>query len=281
MSRPKWFIDVLKSAFPNRFAAARLTRIPILDRLVETMLFEDDQLIYLPPDATIENSTSHKRTIPVGESITQPVSIMLPSQVINHFIEIASYHWIMDFCICRESSNCQDFPQNFGCLFLGEAVQKINPQFGRMVSKDEANAYAQRCRDAGLVHLVGRNKLDTFWLGVGPGENLLTICNCCPCCCLWKILPEITPQIGSKVQKMPGLHFSVNEFCVGCGTCTENICFVNAISLKKDHAVISETCRGCGRCIDVCRNAAIELLIEDTHFIDKTITTISSKVDLG
>jgi len=92
-----------------------------------------------------------------------------------------------------DSTGCKDYPMDLGCIFLGEAVKEINPKFGRMATVEEALEHAKKCRDAGLVHLIGKNKLDTVWLNAGPGDKLMTICNCCPCCCLWKILPDISP----------------------------------------------------------------------------------------
>jgi NAD-dependent dihydropyrimidine dehydrogenase PreA subunit len=206
---------------------------------------------------------------------------MIPSFVVDHFIREASYHWIMDFCICRESARCRDYPVDLGCIFLGEAAIDINPKFGRRVTSREALEHAVRCREAGLVHLIGRNKLDTVWLGVGPGRKLLTICNCCPCCCLWKILPAITPEIGRKISKMPGISVRINDKCVGCGNCTKNVCFVDAIHIENKHAVINEEeCRGCGRCVESCPNNAIEVIIENSGFIDDTIRRISNLVDV-
>jgi hypothetical protein len=77
----------------------------------------------------------------------------------------------MNSCICREAERCEDYPIDLGCLFLGEAALGINPQLGRRVTKEKALQHVRRCREAGLVHLIGRNKLDTMWLGVGPGDR--------------------------------------------------------------------------------------------------------------
>jgi ferredoxin len=238
--------------------------------VIDQLLFKGDDIVYLPKE----------QTITINAAIDEPVNMALPSQIVTHFIEQASYHWVMDFCICREAASCQEYDQQLGCLFLGEAVLKINPKFGRLVSKEAAFAHAERCRQAGLVHMIGRNKLDTVWLGVNPGEKLLTICNCCPCCCLWKILPALHPSIGDKVQRMPGVQLMVTDQCAGCGTCTDDICFVDAISLKEGAAQISEACRGCGRCVEVCPNQAIELRIGDQTFASQTISRLSSIVNV-
>jgi ferredoxin len=200
---------------------------------------------------------------------------------VEHFVEEARYHWIMDTCICRDASHCQDYPVDLGCLFLGEAVLGINPKLGRLVTREEALAHVRRCHDAGLVHTIGRNKLDTVWLGVGPGDRLMTICNCCPCCCLWRMLPQLDPEIAAKVTRMPGVTVSVTEQCAGCGTCTQGVCFVDAIHLNEQRAVITDACRGCGRCVTACPENAIELSIDDRQFVARSIRELSSLVDVS
>lgn len=270
MSQPIWFAKLAQRLFPHRFILARLTRIPTIARMVDRLLFEGDDLIYLPQD----------RVIPVNQALNKPGEMVLPSQVVEHFIEKANYHWIMNFCICRESMGCKDYPIDLGCLFLGQAAMGINPQLGRRVTKEEALEHVRRCQEVGLVHLIGRTKLDTLWLGVEPNDKLLTICNCCPCCCLWRVLPHIAPQIGAKVARMPGVEVTVTERCVGCGTCI-GVCFVDAIRLVNGRAVKIDECRGCGRCVDVCPEQAIEVTIANEHFVEQAISQLSSLVDVS
>lgn len=271
MSRPRWLVGLLKKAFPGRFLAAGATRMPVLGRMVDDWLFAGDDLIYLPKN----------RVIPINKTLGAPQEVVLPSAVVEHFIEAANYHWIMDSCICRDASKCRDYPVELGCLFLGEAVLGINPRLGRRVTKEEAQQHVQRCSQAGLVHLIGRNKLDTVWLGVGPGDRLLTICNCCPCCCLWRVLPHVAPRIGAKVTRMPGVSVAVSDRCAACGTCTRDVCFVDAIHLADTRAVISEECRGCGRCVSACPQEAIEISIDYDSFVEQSIDRISQLVDVS
>jgi ferredoxin len=270
MARPMWFVAILKKVFPGRVLLAELTKVPVAGSIVDHMLFRGDDIVYLP----------RNEVIPVGEPLEAPKEMVLPSQVVEHFVQEAGYHWIMDACICRDASRCEDYPRDLGCLFLGEAVLGIHPRLGRLVTREEALAHLGRCREAGLVHMVGRNRLDTFWMGVGPGDRLLTICNCCPCCCLWKVLPHITPEIGDKVTRMPGVSVSVTDRCVACGVCTQGVCFVEAISLDGDRAVIDDACRGCGRCVTACPHQAIELTIDDEQFVRKTIERLAPLVDV-
>lgn len=274
MARPLWFVQLLKKTFPNVAIIAKLTNVPIIGRIVDKIMFEGDDIIYLPKDSVA------MKTIQIQQSLDQPVETALPSDIVHRMIDEASFHWIMNFCICRDSSDCKDYPQHYGCLFLGEAAKDINPQLGRPVTKEQAHDYVRKVQQAGLVHLIGRNKLDAMWLGVAPGEKLLTVCNCCPCCCLWKILPVVNPEIGRKITKMAGVNVAVTDSCIGCGTCTEGVCFVDAITLINGRSVIGEECRGCGRCVEVCPQDAILLTMNDDSFFEKSIARVSSKVDV-
>jgi len=273
VARPIWFVNLLKWTFPKRAALARITKYPIVGGIIERSLFDGDDLYYLTKDDVISR-------IQINSPLDQIANIVLPSKVAEYFINKANFHWIMNFCICRESENCDDYPIDLGCLFLGEAVLGIRPEYGRLVTKEEALEHASRCRQAGLVHMVGRNKLDTVWLGVGPGERLLTICNCCPCCCLWKVLPEVSSSISATVNGIPGVNIRVTELCAGCGACGEGICFVNAIHLVDDRAEIDNTCRSCGRCVEVCPNEAIEICVDNNAIVQQTIDRIIPLVDV-
>jgi NAD-dependent dihydropyrimidine dehydrogenase PreA subunit len=269
MSSPVWFVNIIKKTFSQRFMLARLTKLPLIGRGIEYLLFEGDDIIYLPRD----------RTIKVDEEVDSE-DIILPSRVVETFIEKANYLWIMDTCICREATGCKDYPIELGCLFMGEAAMNINPKLGRRVTREEALEHERKCREAGLFQLIGRNRIDTRWLNVRPGTKLLTVCNCCPCCCLWKILPVLAPKVSDKVHRMPGVKVTVTDRCIGCGTCEREACFAAAIHVEGDRAVISDECRGCGNCVEVCPEGAIELTIEDPSFMDSLIPRISSLVDV-
>jgi len=271
MARPLWFVHLLKKTFPQRFFFARLSKVPIFGSLMDHLLFEGDDIVFLPKDSVIR----------VDEQVEAPGSVVLPSSVVEYFIEKSRFHWIMNSCICREASDCKDHPHDLGCLFLGEAARAINPKLGRPVTKEEAREHLRRCREAGLIHLIGRNKIDTVWLGVGPGDRLLTICNCCSCCCLWRILPYLTVRIGDKVGKMPGVTVTVNDRCRGCGSCLDDVCFAKAIEMVNGFAHHTDACRGCGRCASLCPAGAIEVSYEGDRSRRVTIERLSPLVDLS
>ncbi|NLG48956.1 MAG: 4Fe-4S binding protein [Chloroflexi bacterium] len=272
MARPLWFVEFLRKSYAKRVPIVKLTQLPLIGHIVERLLFKGDQSFFLPKDNVIQ----------IQEDIPLPESTVLPSEVVDHFIEQASHCWIMNACLCRQSNQCKDYPIELGCLFLGEAVLGINPKLGRLVSKEEAHEHVRRCREAGLVHMIGRNKIDTVWLGIGPGDKLMTICNCCPCCCLWNTLPHMHPSISERFSRMPGVRVQVTEQCVGCGACLDEVCFVQAIHLENGLVVIDDnSCRGCGRCVEVCPQHAIEITLADPRFAEQTITHLAALVDIS
>jgi ferredoxin len=271
MTRPVWFVDMLKRLFAGRYWMAKATRIPPIGKVVDALFFAKDDVIYLPKNQVIH----------IHREIAPSEDMVLPSQVVEHFVEQSTHRWLMNHCICRDAAGCKDYPIELGCLFLGEATLDINPKLGRFVSKEEALDHLRRCREAGLVHMVGRNKLDTFWMGVRPGSKLMTICNCCPCCCLFGVLPHLSPDISRKVTKMPGVSVTVNENCVGCGLCVDSGCFVDAIWMEDGRAHINGECRGCGHCVTICPHDAIDLQVTDARFVENTIKRLSRAVDVS
>ena len=51
MARPIWFVNLLEKYFPSRFSLAKLTRVPVIGRMIDYGLFEGDEIIYVPKDA--------------------------------------------------------------------------------------------------------------------------------------------------------------------------------------------------------------------------------------
>jgi MinD superfamily P-loop ATPase len=80
---------------------------------------------------------------------------------------------------------------------------------------------------------------------------------------------------------MPGVTVQVTERCAGCGACTQDVCFVDAIQLLDGRAVRTEGCRACGRCVEVCPEGAIEVVVEDGGSVQEVIERISALVDVS
>jgi ferredoxin len=270
---------IIKAGFNQRFFMARMTRLPVLGHAVEFAFFEKDEMIYLPKDKVV--ASPGMKTIAIGKEVS-PQNIVLPSQIIEHFLRRSRYVFIMNSCMCRDSNHCSHYPHELGCIFLGSGVPKIPAKMGRMASADEAIDHMRKAREKGLVHLIGRNKIDNVWLNTGPKEDLLSICNCCECCCLWKMMPQLSDSISNGVMRMAGVTVSVTDACTGCGKCVkDHICFVSALSMKDHKAMIDQTkCKGCGRCVEHCPSKAIVLELNDPQYFEKSIQTIEPLVDV-
>lgn len=273
MARPLWIVNLLKKNFGLRYMGAEMTKWPVLGRVMERALFNGhqtgDALFYLPKDRVI-----------IHQNIEDQDNVVVPSSVVAHFIEESKYIFLMNECICRDAAGCKDYDHGIGCIFLGEAVLDINPQLGRLVDQATVKAHVQRAREAGLIHLIGRDKIDSVWMGARPSTKLMTICSCCPCCCLFRFLPNLAPKLQKKIERMPMVHVEVSEACIGCGRCTEDVCFIDAIHLEEGQAVIHAECRGCGNCADVCPQGAIKVVVEHDDYIENAIHRLSQAVDV-
>lgn len=156
--------------------------------------------------------------------------------------------------------------------------RRIHPDMHRSVSKEEAKDHLKQCREKGLVHLVGRAKLDTLWLDVGPHEKLFTVCSCCPCCCISLATPFVAPQLTNWFTKMPGVEVVVSDDCIGCETCRD-VCIYGGLDFEDGRAVITDQCRACGRCAEICPEEAIQISMPEDS-IQATIDHLSQRVDV-
>lgn len=261
-------IRFIHSTFNTRFFLARACqKLPPLAWVVDRMLFAGDDIQVLPLDATIKtNLTVNVQELEVNTPV--PVSngnTVLPSQVLREMITRSRYHFIMDTCICRTSNDCQNYPHDMGCLFLGKGTQRISSKLGRTVSAAEAIQHINRCQEAGLVPIIGRNKIDSLWLNTGPKEELLSICHCCQCCCLWKMTPNLPENMASNFSAMEGVEIVFQEEkCNNCGLCAGALCFVDAITLENGKIKRNmEKCRICGRCAEICPKGAVKIKMHD------------------
>ncbi|WJI08769.1 4Fe-4S ferredoxin [Methanobacterium sp. CWC-01] len=272
-------VRVIKSTFKTRFTLARVCqKIPPLAVVVDKLLFEDDDILVIPRDGTVQSIVEE---VQVNSSIEVPEETLLPSQVLKDMIGRSKYHLIMNHCICRVSNHCDDYPQDLGCLFLGKGVKKISPKLGRLVSKKEALEHVDKCQEAGLVHIIGRNKIDSIWLNTGPKEELLTICHCCPCCCLWKMASDLPEDLGKSIRPMEGVVLEFKpDLCTGCGNCTQGSCFVNALTMVDGKLEIDrEKCRVCGRCAEICSAGAISIKMGE-NAIRRSVESVETLVDV-
>lgn len=244
----------------------KLTNIPVFKQLVKWRLGADD------PNLTY---------MPIYENIELPAGVAAPNSVIEHFIREASHHVILSRCPCRSELDCQDFDPYFGCMFLGEAARDVDPEVGKHVSMEEALEHLNQAEEMGLISVLGNFKGDAIMLGIKDHQSLMTICHCCPCCCITNKLYLGSPETRDALEKLEGLRIEVDEKkCTGCKKCVK-ACIFKQIEVADKKAVIGDECKGCGRCAMACPEDAIRISIEDPSYIEKCISRISSRVDVG
>ena len=229
-------IFIVNYIFNWRFRIAKLTKqSKIIRKIIDKGLFEDDDVTVIP------------NTIKINKTIEAEKSEFIPTDILKEVIEKIDDIVIMNSCLCRTSNNCKDYPQDIGCIFLGPTSRKIPQNLCHKASKKEARDHVDKADAAGLSHIIGRNKIDSIWMNVKPKEGLLTICHCCPCCCLWKVIPQLDDKISDKMHKLDGVEIAIdNSKCIDCMKCLNEICMSEAISFKDNAIQINQNkCRGC------------------------------------
>jgi len=219
--------------------------------------------------------------IPVQEAIRGTESVVLPLELLVPFVSRASQRFILVECMCRKGENCQTYPHQIGCLFLGDGAAEINPSLGRKVDPDQALAHARQAMEAKLVPLVVHSSFDTWMLGI-PYRRTLAVCFCCDCCCsVRQGLRLGPPAFWDTVVRLPGLTVVVDPGCTGCGRCT-GLCPVGAISLEDGRVHIGEVCKGCGRCAAQCPAGAISLhLAPGVDVSGQLLADIEQRTNIG
>lgn len=262
-------VFVVNRIFNWRFRIAQTTKQSrIAKKIINKMLFEKDEIIVIP------------NTINVNKKIEAEKSEFLPTDVIKDVIKRCDDIVIMNTCLCRTSSDCKDYPHDIGCIFLGPTSRKIPEAIGKKATVEEALAQVDKADEAGLCHIIGRNKIDTVWMNVRPGEGLLTICHCCPCCCLWKVYPHLHSDISDKLERLEGVSvkYDSNQ-CKSCMKCLKEVCMYKAIDEKDGKIIIdSDNCKGCGLCVNTCKFGALTIDYDD-ETIDNVVNRMENLIE--
>jgi Pyruvate/2-oxoacid:ferredoxin oxidoreductase delta subunit len=268
MRRPR-IVDfnrfILKYIFNWRFRIAEFTKKSnIYNKMIDFALFKDDEIVVIP------------NTININKKIESEGSEFLPTEIIKEVIKRSDEIVIMNSCLCRTSNNCQDYPKDIGCIFLGPTAAKIPKHIGKKATVEEAFAQVDRADAAGLSHIIGRNRIDTVWMNVHPGKGLLTICHCCPCCCLWKVYPNLNTDISGKLERLDGVSVELHEEkCKKCKKCLDEVCMFQAIGFENNKITIdSDICRCCGLCTNACKFDAITI-----SYTDEAVENVANRME--
>jgi len=265
MARSRKCFDMLTRFYKFKDLAFMLTRVPVLKQI--------GSLIMPPSSITLTY-------IPVYEDLELPEGTVAPVSIIEHFIREASDHLILSRCPCRSENGCEDFDQDFGCTFLGPAVREVDPEVGRLVSMDEALEHLHKATEDGLVSCLGKFKGDAIMMGIRHHEKLMTICHCCPCCCISTSMPYASREARDILTKLEGVSVEIGEECNGCGRCVKSCVFAQ-ISIVDGKAVIGEECKGCGRCAMACKRDAVTITIDNPDYVEQCIARIGALVEVS
>ncbi|MFX1464772.1 MAG: ATP-binding protein [Promethearchaeota archaeon] len=172
-------------------------------------------------------------------------------EIVEKFNDIA-----VGNCYCRQykellNDNCKINAPIKSCFTFGKSARYTSEQgFSRIISKDEALKIFKETEEYGLVHKIFYNNFDI-------NKEIISICNCCKCCCVVSGQNLIIPHVDTT-NYVANINY---DLCKGRGICIEK-CINNAIQLNVDKkAIISEeNCIGCGVCASFCPEGAISLL---------------------
>ncbi|MHA2288781.1 MAG: indolepyruvate ferredoxin oxidoreductase subunit alpha [Promethearchaeota archaeon] len=251
-----------------------LTRLPIFRRII---------VKWYDPE------TADGSYIPINDSLGTVEDKVLPLKVLEYFINKADHLLLCHNCGCRVHYQCQDHDHSIGCLYIGSDTVEVKDIFPKKVpvtshfaTKEEALKRVKDAYDNGLITVIGRLKWDAEAMGVPDTGHFMTVCFCCPCCCIVGKRMYGTIEIQKMMQRIEGVSVTVDEdLCIGCEDCME-VCTFEGMEMIDGLARINqEKCLGCGRCERVCPNKAITITLDDPKRLDEFIRRIEAKVDVS
>lgn len=151
-------------------------------------------------------------------------------------------------CACRKSQKNCDRPLETCLTFNLIAEHLISKKYARKITTSVALKILEEAEKEGLVHCSTNFR-----------PPVLTLCNCCPCCCTF--LKGITKY--NKLGAVISSNFQVEingDNCAGCKRCLD-ICPSGAVYIKEEKIHLQkEKCLGCGLCVKHCKKNILYLV---------------------
>lgn len=246
-----------------------LTRLP---------LFREILVRHYEPENTLGSY------IPINTSLGEFENQLMPEKMLEHFIKKAKNFYVQNACGCRVYHDCPDHDRTIGCMYIGDDVDTIGlpPGQGRYITQEEALEHAKKSLENGLVPVFGKHPAETYGIGAEDTGHLMSMCFCCPCCCVnGKIANNATSEL-QVFTRMEGLTVEVDpDICVGCGACLEVCVFVGRDVVDGKAVIDQERCLGCGRCERVCPNGAIKINLDDPSRVMEHIKNLEETIDVS
>ena len=201
------------------------------------------------------------RTIPIGGTVEDPRSIAPYEDVIS-IVESQNFLSVSN-CACRQrkrvdpnSAHCEH-PEEV-CIHFGDLARYlVDNGLSRQISRKDAKNILKVSAEAGLIHAVSNRQ-----------KGADTICNCCPCSCVFFETHHVLKH--EKSHDFSNYRLRINpETCKACGLCVQR-CPVQALKIedsplaknnqrKSARLVDSNRCLGCGVCVPKCPTQSLLL----------------------
>jgi len=167
----------------------RIAAIPIVGRL------------FVPLD--FRHEVEANWMVPVNEPIPRGESMGLPYDIVEPMLRKASAIFRVNHCPCRDGHHCQSYPHEIGCLIMGPAAGEIRPDFGAMISIEDAMSHVRAAVAIGLVPLIVHSVSDSWLFGIDY-KRMLALCLCCDCCCDIRVGLKTGPMaFWGNVHRLP------------------------------------------------------------------------------
>lgn len=207
---------------------------------------------------------NHFSIIPLNVDLSEASqNTIVPIDFMLKEVEEQDYIAIMDHCLCRQAANCEHYPHDFGCIFMGPVGKAtVKNGLAKRATVEEAKAHILKAAELGLMGATEFVEGEQLFWGVKNDvmHTYRMFCFCCDCCCLSLAVPKYGSWDTRERYRSVGWTATVDrDKCIGCGKCEEP-CPMHCIEYQDGKRFTDqERCVGCGFCKQVCPTGAVKI----------------------